>query len=194
MRCFVTVTHYLGCRAELGRHVAMDTYLDCLPTLISNRSFCSLLQTIFFLWMRALALTRKPPSREPYISSHSCYTERKAWHTVPNPSGRLVVHPKQISPCVWESNENIGTNLRTQHARKRQKSSSFISACPHWLLSTNLLIPLLLPDGISLTGTDGKNHSWRHWVLSWVIIFEVCICLLPYTLTDFFLTTYFYIK
>ena len=74
------------------------------------------------------------------------------------------------SPCVWESNENIGTNLRTQHARKRQKSSSFISACPHWLLSTNLLI-LLLPDGIALTGTDGKNHSWRHWVLSWVIIF-----------------------
>ena len=174
----------------------MDTYLDCLPTLISTRSFCSLLQTNFSLWMRALALTRKPPSREPYLSSHSCYTERKAWHTVPNPSGRLVVHPKQISPCVWESNENIGTNLRTQHARKRQKSSSFISACPHWLLSTNFAHPLTPWRHLS----DGNRRekpfltALSTFLSNYIPLHEVCICLLPYTLTDFFLTTYFYIK
>jgi len=139
MRCFVTVTHYLGCRAELGRHVAMDTYLDCLPTLISTRSFCSLLQTNFSLWMRALALTRKPPSREPYLSSHSCYTERKAWHTVPNPSGRLVVHPKQISPCLHtyalahasENQMKISAQTYEHSTRARGKSPLLLSQHAH---------------------------------------------------------------
>jgi len=157
----------------------MDTYLDCLPTLISTRSFCSLLQTNFSLWMRALALTRKPPSREPYLSSHSCYTERKAWHTVPNPSGRLVVHPKQISPCLHtyalahasENQMKISAQTYENSTRARGKNPLLLSQHAHIGSYPQILLILLLPDGIALTGTDGKNHSWRHWVLSWVIIF-----------------------